>query len=262
MRKLVREHTRWVWGTFVGVATTCSLLVIFIPQLPEALASLWFAAWIYFPISVGIIIRLVQINDKYHVRLGESADRNAESKDRERASKSELELEQARSEKLSTEHFKLQTELSEAQDRIADLEKPKVTERDRRLFGRVIEEWPWNGGTLWWLENVFNAKSWSSSTASQVVLFADIEREAFFDNPTVNASFQKFKLACDTLSTWLTLESFPHPQNWDIQEVPDGNNRAGGWPEFDALRYRGKGLAYAVVDARREFEQVGRSQGL
>lgn len=224
MRQLVRDHARWVWGTFLGLSAICTVLVIFVPQLPRALASNWFIAWIFIPLAAGLLIRLIQINDRQHVLLHEK--------------------------------------LAEIKSLKASLETPEPTARDRKLFERLIEEWPWNEGTLWWLENAFNAKQWSSNTASQVVAFADIERETFFDNPDVDASFQNFKKACDALSRWLTFESFPHPSNWDIQQVPDGSERAGGWPEFDALRGKGKDLSGLVIESRRDLERVGRTHGL
>lgn len=255
MRKLVREHTGWVWGTFGGVSIICSLLVAFVPHLPGFLKSLWYVAWICLPISVGLLIRLTQVNDKY-------ADKITELEDSKRSSEASLKVEQARSVSLSTDHVELQGQLSDAQARILELETPAPTARDRELFDRLIKEWPWNGETLWWLEVVFNAKSWSSSLATQVVIYADVERETFFDDSTVDASYQEFKVACHKLSIWLTSESFSHPQNSDIQEIPDGSNRSGGWKEFDATRKKGRRLADAVINARRGLERTGRSQGL
>lgn len=262
MRQLVRDHAGWIWGTFIGISAICTVSVIFVPQLPRALASLWFIAWIFVPLTVGFLIRLIQVNDRQYILLRE---KSAEIEALEAASQdgaAALDAERGKFETLSGVREELEAELAATRARIASLETPEPTVRDRELFERLINDWPWNGKTLWWLEHVFNAKSWSSSTASQVVIFADVERETFFDDLTVNASFQNFKKACDALSTWLTFESFPHSSNWDIQQVPDGSDRAGGWPEFDALRGKGKDLANAVVDARRELEQVGRSRGL
>lgn len=262
MRQLVREHARWVWGTFLGVSAICTVLVIFVPQLPRTLASFWFVAWISVPLAVGFLIRLMQVNDRQHILLLEKSTEIETLKDDSRNSQTALNEERERSIALSTDRENLLSELEVARARISSLETPAPTDRDRRLFKRLIEEWPWNGGTLWWLENAFNAKTWSSSTASQVVVFADVERETFFDNPVVDASFQDFKKACDALSRWLTFESYPHPANWDLQQVPDGSDRAGGWPEFQALRDQGMQLSNSVIEARRELEHMGRSHGL
>lgn len=262
MRNFLRVHGGWVWGSLLTLTALISAATQFFPELPRALQNLWPVAWLLFAASIIAVVRLLQVDDKKRIKLMEMKGSTAQLEDELKASQADTVRVTKSLERVEAELHELQESAERARLRIAELETPAPTRRDQELFDRIITEWPWNEGSIWWLDEVFNGKSWSSETASQVVNYATLERETYFDNPVVDEVYQKFKSACNEMSIWLTLKSFPNRDNGDLQEIPDGYSRAGGWPEFDAERAEGRELGYKVVDARRKLEEVGRLKGL
>src|SRR5699024_10516378 len=165
-------------------------------------------------------------------------------------------------EALRGEREVLGRSLQAARTQVRSLQKPVPTERDRALFAKLNEEWPWGAGTLLWLRDNFNSKSWSVNTPEQIIHFVEFEGELYFEDKFVDKAFKRFRTACADLVDWLVTESSPGDYNPQMQIVHDGTYRPGGWSEYMDVRQRGEKLAKEVVDSWRSFERIGRSRSL
>jgi hypothetical protein len=126
------------------------------------------------------------------------------------------------------------------------------------------------GGWLIALANyAFNARQWSSEDSHPLFRFESQWRERFFDDPVVQAEFERFFAAVSGLTRWMAINGSPDPyQNKyrdgqaTIYSIADGNERQGGWPQMDAVRDEALNFVQQIFDLRRPLEEVGRRRGL
>lgn len=154
---------------------------------------------------------------------------------------------------------------------IADLERRlHPTQRDRDLFTEVLGLLPWETGTMVWLDGVFSAKKWSDQDSRVLYGFDGHWRERFMDDPLAQEAFESLMAAIRDLTQWMAGEGSPDDnynrnrtsdQPWTYS-IADGDERSGGWREFDRVREDGIRLARRVIEERRHFEVVGRQRGL
>ncbi|NUW40193.1 hypothetical protein [Nonomuraea rhodomycinica] len=163
----------------------------------------------------------------------------------------------------------LRAEIASLQGEMSELERRlHPTKRDVELFAEVLDALPWGKGFIAFLEGSFNAKRWIGKNVRDFYKVHDEWRERYFDDPTMEAAFSAFQQRCNDLVIWLVSKgsvhpgSEPLPDGDSVYSIADGNELAGGWPAFDEERERGLEAARRLIEARRDFEKVGRERGL
>lgn len=219
------------------------------------LEAAWALGWVGLVVVIILICLIWSLQDRAMQSLeGRIAKKQAELSEHANCAK---DLQAA-----TDERDQLARDLEAARTQVRALQKPVPTGRDKELFARLINEWPWEEGTLSWLRDYFNSKTWSSDTTRQIIYFVDFQGDLHFDDMFVNNALDDFRAACGELVGWLVSESSPGDHDSRIQVVHDGTYRPGGWEEYMEVRDRGIELAQRVVDAWRTFDRVGRSRSL
>jgi len=134
----------------------------------------------------------------------------------------------------------------------------------------LLREWPLSEGSLWWLNQVFNAKTWQDRQIDPFYEFRHDWEYVSFDDPDVETAFRAFYESVSALTTWTsrrgTLRPQLNPPGTPVEErtfsIGDGDDFPGGWKEYDRIRAEGGELAFAVFEARKDLERVGRSRRL
>lgn len=273
MRKFFREHGNQLWSYIGGTAGLLGVIAILVPDFRDFFRDGWLGGWLLLFVSI-IAASIIWLSaDRQIQRLEADVDdlaANLKTKTNEVADKeitfqslNEVIAERdAEIQVLTERRDGLNRSLEAARTQIRSLQVPVPTDRDKRLFAQLDAEWPWTTGTLWWLKIDFNAKSWGSAQARQLIEFVDIHDELYFDDLFVNGALQDFRSACSELVDWLVGESFPHDENPHLQYIPNGHERIGGWDSFNATRQNGFRYADAVVKNWRAFVKMGRNRGL
>lgn len=139
------------------------------------------------------------------------------------------------------------------------------SDHDQELFDAVIKQLPRESGTVPWLEETFNGKMWHRSQSGAIYSFNHYWGQRYFDDPQTNEAFRRLSLALGDFGNWLALEGgdedMSDPDDPRMR-ILDGNHRLGGWPAFDEARRQAERLAKNVIQARTDFERIGRSRGL
>lgn len=163
---------------------------------------------------------------------------------------------------VTRERDRLGEDLKASRIQVQSLQKPVPTDRDLALYSDLLEDWPQDSGTLYWLNHTFISKSWARKTASQISTFVEDGKEYLFDDKFVDTAFWRFRSACAEFVDWMGTESFPSDDNPELQIVPERTGKRGGYDAFMEVRRRGEELATGVVDAWREFVRTGRARSL
>lgn len=255
MRRAIRNYAGPLFTIITVLLALLSAFAIFAPNMRDFLKGAWALGWIGFTVLTiascliwciqdGTLQKLENQNGQQRKILGEHASCVGDLA------------------ALESECDDLRRDLEAARMQVRSLQKPVPTARDQALFARLTEEWSWGAGTLFWLTNNFNSKSWDCNTPSQLFAFVDLEGELYFEDAFVNKAFDNFRTVCTDFADWLATESSPSDQNVKLQLVHDGAYRPGGYAEYLEVRRHGEELSVHVVDAWRSFEHVGRSRSL
>lgn len=255
MHRAIRDYAGPLFTIITVLLAALSAFAIFAPNMRELLKSAWVLGWIGLVVVTiaacliwysqdGAMQKLEDQNTQQRITLGEHASCTGDLR------------------ALESERDDLRRDLEAARTQVRALQKPVPTARDQALFARLTAEWSWGTGTLFWLRDNFNSKSWGYDTPSQLIAFVDLEGELYFEDRSVNKAFEDFRAACTDLVDWLVRESSPSDHNVEMQVVHDETYRRGGYTEYLEVRQNGEKLAVHVVDAWRRFERVGRSHTL
>ncbi|MEU5999632.1 hypothetical protein ABZ837_17595 [Streptomyces sp. NPDC047197] len=156
-------------------------------------------------------------------------------------------------------------EVGELQERLSHLEVRAAapTERDVRKFEELIDLWSLNGPILRKLE-LFSGRRWEGRFTDPFYEFCRQWAEVFFDNADFEAKYVEFFAACKGLEEWMSGNGAPTSGDSSnfIYTIADGDEREGGWPEFDRVRNEGLELLDRVLELRKEVERSGRQLGL
>ena len=109
-----------------------------------------------------------------------------------------------------------------------------------------------------WLEYRFNAKQWTSEDFEALAEIQGDWRHRYFDDTETQASWERLLSSVEDLTGWMAVNASPDTElnryqpagSPTIYTVADGDERQGGW------------AACEVLDARQEFERIGRQRGL
>lgn len=151
------------------------------------------------------------------------------------------------------------------QERVSYLEARGAapTERDVRRFEELINLWAINGPIVRKLE-LFSGRRWEGRHTDPFYEFCAQWSEVFFDNADFESKYVEFFEACKRLEVWMSGNGAPTSGDSSnfIYTIADGNEREGGWPEFDRIRNEGLELLGRVLELRKEIERSGRKLGL
>ena len=148
-------------------------------------------------------------------------------------------------------------------DLAAALAQP--TEADQARFVGVLNHMQ-RLGIIDFISHKFFGKQWTVTDSDNISTFHTTWRNQHFDQPDVQDAFLALLSTVDDLSQWMSanghISDKPERDGSLIARVPTGDDRPGGWSEYQSLREKGEILAGKVPEARVKFECVGRSHHL
>lgn len=262
----LRDHVKALLGVVLGLATILGAIAVVVPGIRDAMQRSGVAGWMAALLFCALWLAGLIVADARHAsaegKLRDLTSAIAEDKQSHMREMQDLRAAQA----------KEREEIGATKDaEIADLRaRLSPTERDVDQFQELLELLPSDRGAMGWLEFRFNAKQWTAEDFEGLAEVQGAWRNRFFDDGDVQQAWARLRDAISDLTGWMAVNASPDPElnkyqppeASTIYSVADGDERVGGWPAFDRLRDEGMNLASEVLDARGQFERVGRRRGL
>lgn len=265
-----------IWLNLLAVATLAGGVVLFfVDPVRSWTGNHGRAGWAVASVLIAVVLALLDL------WLGERALRKynegllaTRTAERDTALSAERELADE-SESLKRQLARQIAVRETVEDTLAELRR-QPTGRDKAMFEAVIDAFPREGVLYTWLDALFSAKSWRAGDLSLLYdVQTAISNHRMVDDAELADPLDRLEAAIRELLTWMALNGDGNDDvnatktatdaTWTYRAYDGEDFRrmgTGGWPEADEARDAGIACAKRVLDAREEFERIGRARHL